>query len=164
MAKPRCKSRAGRPGVSCTDNYSASTMIEFPNHSRSRGLPCDLGDTTALLRHRFHKRRYADFARPARSDINFPRMAKAASVGIGDFALALAGLAFRGVDFLARLHWQHHRSEAPSIASRAGMLIDLRIMSNLSGRRRWWPLSGQACGVALGTNRTGRAGLAESVE
>jgi hypothetical protein len=54
------------------------------------------------------------------------------SVGVRNLALALACPAFCGVDFPARLHWLHYRSEARSIASWAGMLFDLRRHIELS--------------------------------
>jgi hypothetical protein len=49
-----------------------------------------------------------------------------ASVTVRDLALAVAGLAFDGVDFAAGLHRLHHCRETRSIAFRAGMLLDLR--------------------------------------
>jgi hypothetical protein len=47
-------------------------------------------------------------------------------IGVRNLSLAIAGLAFDGINFAAWLHWLHHDWEARSIAGRAGMLLDLR--------------------------------------
>ena len=52
-------------------------------------------------------------------------MKEAASVGVRNLSLAVAGSAFNGIDFAARLYRLHHRWETRSIASNARMLFDL---------------------------------------
>jgi hypothetical protein len=49
---------------------------------------------------------------------------KAASVGVRNLSLAVAGFAFNGIDFVARLYRLHHHGEARSVASNARMLFD----------------------------------------
>jgi hypothetical protein len=52
---------------------------------------------------------------------------KGVSVGVRNLALAVAGLAFDGIDFAAgRRRLRHHR-ETRSVAFGAGMLLDLRL-------------------------------------
>ena len=54
------------------------------------------------------------------------RMASgAASGGIRDLPLTVAGLALDGIDFTTWLHWLHHDRIARSTAGRAGVLFDL---------------------------------------
>jgi hypothetical protein len=52
------------------------------------------------------------------------RQSKTASAGIRN--LAVAGLAFSGIDFVARLHLLHRNRKIRSIAFRAGLLFGLR--------------------------------------
>jgi hypothetical protein len=52
-------------------------------------------------------------------------MKEAASVGVRNVSLAVAGPAFNGIDFAARLCRLHHHREARSIARNARMLFDL---------------------------------------
>jgi hypothetical protein len=49
---------------------------------------------------------------------------EAASVDVRNLSLAVAGLAFNGIDFVARLYRLRHHGEARSIASNAHMLFD----------------------------------------
>jgi hypothetical protein len=50
---------------------------------------------------------------------------KAASVGVRNLPLAVAGFASEGIDFAVRLYRLHHHGEARSIARNARMLFDL---------------------------------------
>src|SRR6266851_5903727 len=63
---------------------------------------------------------------PKRTRTRVARGAASQHLTVRDLALAVAGLAFDGVDFVAWLHRLHHHGKARSIAFRAGMLFDLR--------------------------------------